>query len=108
MAFISQIKLSDTTYDISAIKLKNARTIFGQSFDGTANVAGKPLVYGTYTSTASSRYANCGIEVRENGLVGSAQSDIGYAPSIGFHWSGRIAASLLFHNDGNFYLRKQD
>ena len=45
MAFISQIKLSDTTYDISAIKLKNARTIQTNlaststaSFDGTANV----------------------------------------------------------------------
>lgn len=108
MAFISQIKLSDTTYDISAIKLKNARTIFGKSFDGTGNVAGKPFVYGSYTSTAANRYANSGIEVRENGLVGNTQSDIGYAPSIGFHWSGRIAASLLFHNDGNFYLRKQD
>ena len=108
MAYISQIKLSDTIYDISAIKLKNARTIFGKSFDGTGNVAGQPLVYGTYTSTAASRYANSGIQVRENGLVGSAQSDIGYAPSIGFHWSGRIAATMLFHSDGNFYLRKQD
>ena len=108
MAYISQIKLSNTTYDISAVKLKNARTIFGQSFDGTANVAGKPMVYGSYTSTASSRYYNSGIEVRENGLVGNTQSDIGYAPSIGFHWGGRIAASLLFHSDGNFYLRKQD
>ena len=43
MAFISQIKLSDTTYDISAIKLKNARTITvgntGKSFDGTANIS---------------------------------------------------------------------
>lgn len=43
MAFISQIKLSDTTYDISAIKLKNARTLTigntGKSFDGTANVS---------------------------------------------------------------------
>lgn len=45
MAFISQIKLSDTTYDISAIKLKNARTIQTNlaststaSFDGTANI----------------------------------------------------------------------
>ena len=108
MAYISQIKLSDTTYDISAYKLKNARTIFGQSFDGTANVAGKPLVYGSYISDAAYRYGNSGIEVRENGLVGSAQSDIGYAPSIGFHWNGKVAASLLLHSDGNFYLRKQD
>ena len=45
MAFISQIKLSDTTYDISAIKLKTARTIQTNlaststaSFNGTANI----------------------------------------------------------------------
>ena len=92
----------------TATTLQTARTIFGHSFNGSANVAGQPLVYGTYISTAANRYANSGIQVRENGLVGSAQSDIGYAPSIGFHWSGKIAGTLLFHSDGNFYLRKQD
>lgn len=92
----------------SASKLQTSRAIFGRTFDGTADVAGKPIVYGTYTSTASSRFVNSGIEVRENGLVGSAQSDIGYAPSIGFHWSNRTAATFLYHSDGNFYLRKQD
>lgn len=92
----------------TATKLATARTIFGIGFNGTGNVAGKPLVYGTYTSTAANRFCNSGIEVRENGLVGNTQSDIGYAPSIGFHWSGKIAASLLFHSDGNFYLRKQN
>ena len=52
MAFISQIKLSNTTYDISAIKLKNARTIQTNlaststaSFDGSANIT--PGVTGT-------------------------------------------------------------
>jgi hypothetical protein len=34
-------------------KLKNSRNIFGKSFNGTADVAGQALVYGTYTSTAS-------------------------------------------------------
>ena len=45
MAFISQIKLSNTTYDISAIKLKNARkinltgaVIGSVSFDGSSDV----------------------------------------------------------------------
>lgn len=46
MAFISQIKLSNTTYDISAIKLKNARTISltgsitgSGLFDGSGNLS---------------------------------------------------------------------
>jgi hypothetical protein len=64
------------------------------------------LVYGSYNSTAGNRYSTGGIQVRENGLVGNAQSDIAYAPAIGFHWAGRIAASLLFHSDGIFYFRK--
>lgn len=63
--------------------------------------------YGTYTSSAGSRFNYQGLEIRENGLVGSAQSDIGYAPGIGFHWSGRIAASLLFHSDGGFRFMNQ-
>lgn len=46
MAYLSQIKLNDTTYDISAIKLKNARTISltgsvtgSGSFDGSGNLS---------------------------------------------------------------------
>lgn len=92
----------------TATTLQTSRTIFGKSFNGGANVAGQALVYGDYTATASSRYAHGGLQIREQDLVGSAQSDILYAPTIGFHWSGRIAASLIFHSDGNFYLRKQD
>lgn len=92
----------------TATTLQTSRTIFGKSFNGSANVAGQALVYGDYTATASSRYAHSGLQIREQDLVGNAQSDILYAPTIGFHWSGRIAASLIFHSDGIFYLRKQD
>lgn len=77
--------LACTGNSATATKLATARNIFGKSFNGSADVAGKALVYGTYTSTASSRYTNGALEIRENGLVGSAQSDIGYAPQIGFH-----------------------
>lgn len=45
MAYLSQVKLGNSTYDISAIKLKNARTIqtnlasvSSASFNGTANI----------------------------------------------------------------------
>ena len=92
----------------SATQLQTARTIFGRSFNGTGNVEGQVDCYGSYTATANQRYYYSALEIRENGLVGSAQSDIGYAPSIGFHWGSRIAATLLFHSDGNFYFRKQD
>lgn len=74
MAFISQIKLSDTTYDISAIKLKNAKTIqtnlasaSAASFDGTANVTpGVTGVLGignggTGASTAPQARTNLGL-----------------------------------------------
>lgn len=92
----------------SATRLATARSIFGKSFDGTSNVAGQGLFYGSYNSTVHDRYRTSGLQIRENGLVTNSQSDIAYAPSIGFHWASRIAATMLFHSDGNFYLRKQD
>ena len=73
----------------------------GDSMTGTLRL-GAP-----YQATAASRYTSAPLEIREAGRVGSAQSDIGYAPRIGFHWSGRIAASLVFHSDGAFYFRNQ-
>lgn len=91
----------------SATKLQTTRYIFGKAFDGTNDVSGQATVYGT-KSNADGRYFYSGLQIRENDCVESKQSDIAYAPSIGFHWSGRIAATLLFHSDGNFYFRKQN
>lgn len=92
----------------SATKLQAARTIFGHSFDGTGDVAGQAKVYGWYNSEAENRFASGGLQIRENNCVQNKQSDIAYAPSIGFHWANRVAATLLFHSDGNFYFRKQN
>lgn len=88
-------------------KLRTARAIFGKSFDGTADVAGQGLFYGT-KSNADGRYANSALQIRENNLVGNTQSDFVYAPSIGFHWSNRVAGFMALHTDGNFYFRKQN
>lgn len=56
MAYISQIKLGTTTYDISAYKLKNARTINltgavtgSASFDGTTNISINTTLTGSHT-----------------------------------------------------------
>lgn len=91
----------------TAIQLTNARTIFGRSFNGTANVVGAGNFYGNYNSTASSRYTSSAVHIQECGLVGSAQSDIGYAPRIGFHWTNRIAATLAMSSTGEFQFRNQ-
>lgn len=88
----------------TATKLATARTIFGKSFDGSANVAGQALVYGTYNATVSSRYTTGGLQIRENGLVGSTQTDDAYAPAIGFHWGNRTGASLIYTGNGFKFL----
>lgn len=62
---------------------------------------------GTYTSTASNRFGNSALEIRENGHVGTAQTDIGYAPSIGFHWSGRCAGTLVLDSSARFQFLNQ-
>ena len=84
----------------TATTLQTTRKIFGKAFSGAGDVAGQALVYGTYQETASSRYSNGGIQVRENGMVGNAQTDDGYAPAIGFLWANRIGASLILTTSG--------
>lgn len=97
-----------TGVSAQATKLQTTRYIFGKTFDGTYDIAGQATVYGSYSATADIRYGRSGLQIRENDCVQAKQSDIAYAPSIGFHWAGRIAATLLFHSDGNFYFRKQN
>lgn len=100
-----------TGYDagtaLCANKLQTARTIFGHSFDGTGDIGGKGWFYGHKTD-AGGRFCNSAIEIRENDLVDNSQSDFLYAPSIGFHWSNRVAGFMALHTDGNFYFRKQN
>lgn len=45
-----------------------------------------------------------GIEIRENDFVESNEDSIGYAPTLGFHWSNRVACSLSLGSDGVLYL----
>lgn len=84
----------------TAVKLETARTIFSQSFDGSANVEGQAQVYGT--GIDASRYIGGGLVVRESALVGAAQSDDRYAPRIGFRWMDRNGGNLIMRSNGNF------
>lgn len=84
----------------TATTLQTTRKIFSQPFSGAGDVAGQAFVYGTYQETASSRYSNGGLQIRENGLVGNKQTADGYAPAIGFHWANRICASLILTTSG--------
>ena len=63
---------------------------------------------GNYNADASSRYVTGALEIRENGGVGNAQSDIAYAPTIGFHWANRVAGLLALRSDGIFTFLKQN
>lgn len=92
----------------SAKTLSNARTIFGKSFNGSQNVAGQGLFYGTPTDPPSSRYRYGGLQIVENNNIGNASKDIKYAPSIGFHWGNVIAASLAMDSSGVFHFFCQD
>lgn len=93
---------------MSSEKLKTSRKIFGKSFDGSSDVEGRGIFYGSHTDVPGDRFRLSALEIRENNSVSNTKSDIGYAPAIGFHWGNSIAATLLLHNDGKFYFRKQD
>lgn len=90
----------------TATKLETPRTIFSQSFDGTANIGGQALVYGTGADT--SRYINGGLQVRESGLVGNTQYDNRYSPRIGFRWAGRAGSNIIINSTGNFLFTDAD
>ena len=62
---------------------------------------------GTYKSSWVERYYNSALEIRENDGVGNTQSDIGYAPTIGFHWANTNAGTLSLRKDGSFAFIKQ-
>lgn len=63
---------------------------------------------GTYRTSWVERYHTSALEIRENDGVGNTQSDIGYAPTIGFHWANTNAGTLSLRKDGIFAFFKQD
>lgn len=62
---------------------------------------------GTYNSSVTARFGTSALEIRENDVVSNTQSDIGYAPSIGFHWARQAAGQLILRTDGVFAFVKQ-
>lgn len=62
---------------------------------------------GKYISSWETRCLNSGINIRENDLVSNTQTDIGYAPSIGFLWNDKAAGTLHLQSDGTFSFKKQ-
>ena len=59
-------------------------------------------VAGDYIETMTERYAHSALVIRENDYVAEMQSDIGYAPSIGFFWLHRVAGTLVLNSEGIF------
>lgn len=88
-------------------RLATPRTIFGRSFDGSANVSGQALVHGSYNSSAAGRFRTSALEIRENDLVSNTQNTIAYAPSIGFHWGNTTAGTLAMGGNGQYYFLTQ-
>ena len=69
------------------------------SFARDIRTSGQVVCSGRYTNQLTARFGSSAIQVRENNLVKNTQSDIGYAPSIGFHWAERAAGTLCLGAD---------
>ena len=87
--------------------LATSRSIFGKSFNGSADVKGQGLFYGRYNSSAAGRFSSSALQIRENDFVANTKSDIAYAPSIGFHWSNTNAGTLAMGSNGAYYFLTQ-
>ena len=82
----------------SATKLKNARTIWGQSFDGTANVSG--ALSGATTITASSDITTSG-DLNGNGGVVKIEKQSG-EPQLRFHTPGVAWGNIRLNSSSQF------
>ena len=102
---------SNGLYALTRFGVNGQSTSYTCYINGTL-FSGTHTVYGRADSNTapSDFFYNGALEIRESNLVANSASasSFNYAPRIGFHWGGRIAASLSFHNDGIFYFRKQD
>ena len=109
------LKDSKTAASAKAVKAAYERGTAGvTAANGKLSLSGGVMsgriggLRGNYNADASSRYATGALEIRENGGVGSAQSDIAYAPTIGFHWANKVAGLLALRSDGIFTFLKQN
>ena len=111
------VSLADSTTAASAKAVKTAYdrgTAGVTAANGKVSLSGGMMtgriggLQGNYNADASSRYATGALEIRENGGVGNTQSDIAYAPTIGFHWANKVAGLLALRSDGIFTFLKQN
>lgn len=85
------------------------RTLTLLDANGNSNFPGNITCVGApQTVTAANMAFNGGVQLREAGAVGNAQSAIEYGPRISFHWGNRVAKSITLHSNGTFYFRDQN
>ena len=92
-------KAVKTAYDRAETKLP----LTGGVLDG--RIGG---IAGIYNADVTERCVNSALEIRENGNVRNTQSDIAYAPAIGFHWADIVAGTLALRSDGIFAFLRQN
>jgi len=85
-------------------------TLAGGIMTGNIDMNGKKMVGcgGHFAPSLKDIYSHAGIELREKDFIGNANLNIGYAPTLGFHWSGTIGAGIAMDASGNFHFIKGD
>ena len=90
---------ANSALNVANTKLPLSGGVMGGRISGIA---------GDYNADVTARCVNSALEIRENGKVKNTQSDIAYAPTIGFHWAGIVAGTLALRSDGIFAFLKQN
>lgn len=82
----------------------------GGIMSGIIDMNGQKIVgcTGNYAPSLGDAFSHAGLELREKDFIGNANLDIGYAPALGFHWSGAVGAGILMDASGNFHFVKSD
>ena len=98
------VSLEDSTTAASAKAVKTAYDAAESKLPLSGGLMTGHIHYvaGDYIETMTERYAHSALVIRENNYVAETQSDIGYAPSIGFFWLHRVAGTLVLNSEGIF------
>ena len=100
---------STASFDGTANVTPGVTGILPVANGGTGNASGSATSLvpqsennGIISAGTSGHYNNAAFQAREVGYVRETQTNIAYAPRIGWHWSDVAAGSLLLDHGGSF------
>jgi len=106
---------STASFDGTANVTPGVTGILPVANGGTGNASGSATSLvsqsqnnGIISAGTSGHYSGAAFQAREREYVGGNQTNIAYAPRIGWHWGTLAAGNLILDRDKSFHFTSQD